>query len=480
MLDRIIPNILRRFKRPVPTVPVSDRALLPTHPRRPCPLSMPDLPPIIAADPTAAAAHQWLAPIPWHALPPLSDRPRPGPRPAPRAPFLAAFLLKLDLQLPSMGHLRRYLLRHPALVWTLGFPLRPDPAAPLGFDVAASVPSRRQFARVLRTLPTPMLDFLRMALVRRIRDALPPEHHATFADTIAGDTKHILAWVKENNPNRFAPDRAKKQVQPPGDPDCRLGVKRRSNQQPTPTTDGQSPTQSKAEAYWGYASGIVVTRTPFGSIVLAEHTQPINAGDMTYFDPLMAQVEQTLGRRPRNGVWDAAFDSQRVYTYFHTAGGMAAVPVRKTNQPRQFSPDGLPLCAAGLAMPQQFTYAMNTNGPPQERARHRCPLLYPTATGEPCPTNDKHFATGGCVTTIGTQVGATLRWTIDRGSATYKALYRERALVEQINSQAYALGIEWPKLRRQSAVAAWTSLIYVVINLRVVHRQQGTHDPIHD
>ncbi|NJM09079.1 hypothetical protein HC891_27110 [Candidatus Gracilibacteria bacterium] len=92
------------------------------------------------------------------------------------------------------------------LVYWLGFPRVPDPTAPHDFDVAATVPARRQLSSVLRTLPTSAMQFLLTATVHLLRATLPPEQQATFGDTIAGDTQALLAWVKENNPKQFIPD----------------------------------------------------------------------------------------------------------------------------------------------------------------------------------------------------------------------------------------------------------------------------------
>ena len=65
----------------------------------------------------------------------------------------------------------------------------------------------------------------------------------------------------------------------------------------------------------------------------------------------MQQVEQRLGRRPRFGAFDAAYDAFYVHQYFHEAGGFAAVPLVEKGgyQGRTFSPDHLPRCAAGLS-----------------------------------------------------------------------------------------------------------------------------------
>jgi hypothetical protein len=64
---------------------------------------------------------------------------------------------------------------------------------------------------------------------------------------------------------------------------------------------------------WGYSSGIVVTRIhEHTEVVLAERTRPFNESDPSYFHPLMRQIEQRLGRKPRFGTWDCAYDAYSV------------------------------------------------------------------------------------------------------------------------------------------------------------------------
>jgi hypothetical protein len=69
-----------------------------------------------------------------------------------------------------------------------------------------------------------------------------------------------------------------------------------------------------------------------------------------------------------------------------------------------------------------------------------------------------------------TCAGARIRYQIDRERAEYKAVYKQRTADERANSQAVELGIERPKLRRQSAIANQNTLIYVLINLRALQR----------
>ena len=69
-----------------------------------------------------------------------------------------------------------------------------------------------------------------------------------------------------------------------------------------------------------------------------------------------------------------------------------------------------------------------------------------------------------------TSIGARLRYTLDRDSETYKNIYKQRTAVERINSQAKALGIERPYLRNGAAITNQNTLIYILINLRMLQR----------
>jgi hypothetical protein len=68
-----------------------------------------------------------------------------------------------------------------------------------------------------------------------------------------------------------------------------------------------------------------------------------------------------------------------------------------------------------------------------------------------------------------------VRLTLDRESEEYKQLYARRTMVERINSQAEALGITRPKLRRGRAIATHNTLTYVLINLRALSRLRAAH-----
>jgi hypothetical protein len=329
------------------------------------------LPDFVSDCPPAMRMLDLLGPLSWGTFPERNLHRNWGHTTTPHAAFSAACLLKLNENLVSMGDLRQYLIEHPAFIWLLGFPLKPSIHHACGFDPQASLPTERHLTRMLREMPSASVQFLLDESVRLLLG-----HFAMLGfwvgECISLDTKHILAWVQENNPKAYVETRFDKTKQPKGDHDCKLGCKRRHNQRTSkpsqPATPSTLPipadTISVGEFYWGYGSGVVVVKVPdYGEFVLAEMTQTFDHPDVSYFFPLMAKTEQILGFKPRFGTFDAAFDAWYVYDYFHRTDdpqAFAAVPFSEKGgykaKGRQFSPEGLPICPAGLTMPLQFTY----------------------------------------------------------------------------------------------------------------------------
>ena len=450
-----------------------------------------ELPEFVSASPVAQRYLELLGPLDWLRLPERNLMRNWGQPTIPYASFIAAYLIKLNEGQKSLGDLRFYLREHPELIWLLGFPravsypARREP----GFEPDASLPTARHLTRMLREMPNALLQVLLADSVHLIRDALAFQGVDT-GECISLDTKHVIGWVKENNPKAYVSQRYDKTQQPPGDPDCKLGCKRRHNRRkddaepgmsvPTPTKN-PIPVKDKSvgEFYWGYGSGVVAVKVPgWGEFVLAEMTQPFDQADTTYFFPLMTQVEQRLGFRPCWGAFDAAFDAWYVYAHFHRPDdptAFAAVPFSdkggyKAND-RRFSEEGLPLCAAGLPMPLKLTFTDRTRAIiAHERGKYVCPLLYPQPNGENCPVEYKNWSKGGCTTDMPTSIGARLRYTLDRKGEAYQQVYQQRTATERINSQAVDLGIERPHLRNGKAIANQNTLIYLLINLRLLQR----------
>jgi hypothetical protein len=446
------------------------------------------LPAFVRESSVAMHCMQLLGPLAWDDFPERDLQPHWHQAPVPYAPFAAACLVKLEYHLPHMSSLRQFLVDHPPLVWVLGFPLSPSRHYAGDFDVETSLPTHRHFTYLLRQIPNATLQFLLESSVKLLQTELS-QHGIKLGTCIALDTKHVLAWVKENNPKAYIHDRFNKDQQPAGDPDCRLGCKRRHNQHgpdtDAPVTPTRNPvpanTLSVGEFYWGYGSGVVAAKVPdWGEFVLAELTQPFDQPDVSYFFPLMDATTQRLGFPPSHGALDAAFDAWYVYERFHLAGGFAAVPFveRGGYKDRQFTAEGLPLCQASLPMPLKFTFTDRSTLVEHERGRYVCPRRYPQPTGETCPTQHKNWSKGGCIVTMPTSIGARLRYTLDRQTEEYQQVYKQRTASERVNSQAVELGIERPKLRNGPAIANLNTLVYVLINLRALQRIRQR--PVHN
>lgn len=441
------------------------------------------LPPFVANCPTARRYLELLGPLPWTTFPERDLQRNWGQITIPYHALILAQLIQLEEGFQTADKLHRFLIEHSSLVWLLGFPLYPAPQTPLGFSTRRSLPTARHFTRLLRHLPNGALQSL---LAQSVQLILTELHAQGLAEPscVSVDTKHILAWVKENNPKAYVTERYNKTKQPKGDPDCRLGCKRQRNQGTNPTTPTRNPVCPHkvmvGEFCWGYGSGVVVTKVPgWGEFVLAEMTQPFDQGDISYFFPLMQHVETRLGAKPRYGTFDAAFDAWYVYAYFYAetepTRGFAVVPFAEKGgfkvNARQFSEQGLPICEAGLAMPLKFTFTDRTSCLVEhERGKYVCPLLFPRRTGASCPIKHPRWKKGGCTVMMPTSIGARLRYTLDRESEQYKDLYRQRTAVERINAQAVALGIERPHLRNGAAITNQNTLIYLLINLRFLQR----------
>ncbi len=179
----------------------------------------------------------------WSVIPKRDEtRAWPGSLPHPQSAYVKALLIKINEHLEYTARLRRFLLKHPALVVVIGFRPVPDPAQPFDLDLESTVPCDRHLRRKLQTFDNAHLQRLLSHTVTTLRDEIPQA-----GDSIAMDVKHIYAWVRENNPREHIPHRFDPARQPQGDPDCKLGVKESHNQglPVTPLTTSSAPAKTE-------------------------------------------------------------------------------------------------------------------------------------------------------------------------------------------------------------------------------------------
>lgn len=438
--------------------------------------------PLIADYRAFFACFDWSLVDDWQAQ--RSQRGRP---PHPESAYLKAFLIRQKEGFISTSQLRRFLVKHPLLVIELGFHLVLDPTAPYGVDVEATLPCRYWFTEKLAHLDPDLLQDLLAATVQALHAEIPG-----LGETVAFDVKHIFAWVRENNPQVYVTGPFNVTYRCKGDPDCRLGVKKSSNQEsddaseqppadasktsshhePTDGSTNKSKSKKKKKvSLFGYGTGVAACTDPvYGDIVLAEYTLPFNAADVTYYRPLFRRTVVTLNQFPIYVAADAAFDFWYIYETVAHGLGIAAIPLNRHGHeevPRD--PDGTPYCSAGLRMHPTFQF-QHTNG--YRCLRYRCPLLFPEPTEQTC--SHAQFLKGkGCVKDSNIEKGGLMRALLDRESALYHVIYHQRTACERINSQAQALGIERPKVRNIRSVRNLNTLIYLVINARALAKAKS-------
>jgi hypothetical protein len=411
---------------------------------------------VLALDPVAARYRHFFAAIDWSVLPERdAERSWPGPKPNPPAAFLQALLVKIVEGKPSIAALRRLLVEHPALVRELGFRLVPDATQPCGFDVERSVPSER-WLRWHQQHDAALVATLLAASVQVLR-----QHDPTLGQVVALDVTHHYAWVRQNNPNQTLSPRFRADHQPAGDPDCRLGGKTRH----------PVPNQRTTEAFWGYGSGIMATPCALGEVVLAVEVQAAAGQEIRFFAPLQTQTEAVLGHPPPQLTADAAFDAWRVYEWAVAAGGDAAIAHNPRGGQPERTVDGHPLCDQGHPM-TPGGIGHHEDG---YRVQHyACPLRHdPDAS---CP--DSRFPTGGCRKRVNREAGGQYRLTLDRSNPKYRALFRQRPLVERVFSRLKHWGLERPCARRLSTVTTILLLGYLAINLTVLASATVSQPPL--
>jgi hypothetical protein len=415
---------------------------------------------MIDADPVVQRYRARFALFDWSAIDPPRKR-GPGYPAHPKSAYLKAALVRISQYILTTPRWRAYLLDHPLLVLELGFRPHLDLTQPYGFNVAKTVPSVRHLNNIIRALDPRLLANLFEQSVQALQAEIPG-----LGEVVAYDVKHLYANVKENNFRAYVPERFKKDQQPKNDPDCRLGVKKSTNQeQPDGTT------KEKKEYLWGYGSGVAAATDPvYGDVVLAEFTQPFNENDVTYFVPLYLQTVAMLTAFPLHITADAAFDAWYAYQTCARRSGIAAIPLNQHAHPvYERDADGTPLCPIGLRMHPTYQF-QHTNG--FRAQRYRCPLLYPAPTGQTCD-HEQFRKHKGCVKDINLEAGGLMRVTLDRESPLYQLIYNQRTSCERINSQAKDLGIERPKARNIRSIRTLNTLIYLTINLKALQKAQG-------
>src|SRR6266699_495161 len=416
---------------------------------------------LLAADAGVQRYRTLFALFDWSTMDPPHQR-GPGNPGHPKSAYVKALLVRIGEHLSSTPRWRAYLLDHPLLVLELGFRPHLDLGMAYGFRVESTVPCVRHLNTVLRHLDGQVLSSLLTQTVHALQTEIPG-----LGEVVAYDVKHIYAHVKENNPRVHMKDRFCKERQPTGDPDCRVGVKRSTNQ-----TQPDGSKKEIKEYLWGYGSGVAAaTIAGYGDVVIAEHTLPFNEADVTYYLPLFLRSVLALDQFPIHITADAAFDFWYVYETVAHRQGIGAIPLNSHGHEEvPLDPDGTPRCSVGLRMHPTYQFS-HTNG--YRAQRFRCPLLFPQPNGQSC--EHEQFTKGkGCVKDLNWEAGAQMRVTLDRQGPLYQAVYRQRTSTERANSHAkLQLLLAHPLVRNFRSVRNLNTLTFMLINLKALQRAKS-------
>ncbi len=172
---------------------------------------------IIAADALVQRYRALFALLDWTPL--EAPEPATGPgRPAhPKSAFAKAFVVRECEKKASMPALRAFLREHPLLVLELGFRPTLDVQQPYGFDVQRTLPTVRWLNEQLRTFDPRLLADLFAQTIQALLQEIPG-----LGEVVSFDVTHIYAHVKQNNLRQYVKERYNPDLQPKGDPDCRM------------------------------------------------------------------------------------------------------------------------------------------------------------------------------------------------------------------------------------------------------------------
>jgi hypothetical protein len=389
----------------------------------------------------------------------------PCPHPHGLAPevYVKTFLVAVEERHPqSFERFHRFLLEHPALIVFLGYRLQGlDPSRPFGFDPEATLVSARHLKRKLQELPHAYVPHLLLDTVLQLAAA------GLLKDCIAAvDVAAVWAQVAANNPKAYVKNRYDKTQTQGGAPSARLGVKATSN---------QGGKKVITRSFWGWKNGAIAVRTKYGLVCLHDLTQPADGADVRFFRPLLQPLRDQLHLQLFKIVADAAFDAGYVYQDTRDQGGTPYMALNTRGHPvlqHRFGPHGRLLCADGREMDHAGQWFDQQKG--YRRQRFACPFYNSQGQrkqallGQTCGCQHAQFATGGCRHTINLDDPDQVRFTVDRGSRDFKQTYARRTDAERLFALAEEYHLEHPEVESLTSVANLNTLLYLLINVRVL------------
>jgi IS5 family transposase len=324
-----------------------------------------------------------------------------------RRAILRAFIVKHLEEIKTVPRLVEYLENHPVI------------AELCGFDMRKSLPDESQFYRFLKTIKNSLLQEIYYRINKKLI-----EEDIISVDTFIMDSKVVMAATKDNNlknPNRNTTNKYKK---PKRNPAATLSYYSSQN---------INGTKKNQLFFWGYRTHVIVTKQ---GIPLIELTLPNNQTDAKVAKKLIRKLKRVYGVK-KNSIFiaDAAYDEKDLYDFIvDQLNCQAFIPInpRNTQDDKQLSPTGCPICEAGMEMKSNGII----NEVKRRRIKYRCPLKlnkkFAQQYPDGCPINHPKFVSGkqyGCTKYVDITDDARAR--VPRDSNFYKKTYKLRTEVER-------------------------------------------------
>jgi len=373
------------------------------------------------------------------------DFPAFGRKGYPRSAYLKALIFKESEKIKTITDLIRRLDSHPVISLMCGF----EPG---------KLPDPTRFYKFLESVKnSDIQDMLHKAA------GILMEAGIVDTDVVIGDSKPIKANTKHNNPKN---------------PNRSLDKKKKIKRNPAATLGYYSYIKQSAEGrkrqfayFWGYRTHVLVSKE---GVVLVETTKPNNQADKDVAKALMKKLKRVYGRRKgRKFIFDAAYDYNEIYNFI--VDEMKSKPFIPIN-PRykkphdDFTPGGIPVCDAGLAM----KYAGLCEDEKRSRFKFRCPIKAGSRKElenlpKTCPIDHPRHDTGkryGCTTYV--DLNGEARMSVPRASKLYADTYAMRTEVERYFSRLGPREVEEMSAFKRKSIRNQMSIAHLALNLSAV------------
>jgi len=375
-----------------------------------------------------------------------------GRPPFSRDALLKAFIYKALRRLKTLSDL------------VFEFHNNPMMSQAVGFNPYQAPPSIERFSKFLRETPNPLLQNVRILLVKKLLD-----EHILSGKHLVMDSCPIVAKVRENNfKTSLLQNRFDKTQRPKGDTDARLGI----------LIHFPQPSKTQIRYFWGYRNHILADAQE--EIPLWEITHPADISEVHPAIPMLKKTKETFSLLIETVSGDAYYDSEKILRLIiEDLKAQAIIPRNpRTKQGSTYIRKGDDLyCQADLPLYRKGKMTIKRTG--ITYLQYCCPIHFGKERQKYllCPVSHPKFTNQkGCNVLI--RLTPSIRERIDYGSETFKELHKKRSSVERVFSRLLSIAMQEPpvvgieSIRNYCTIAHITVLLVALAVKRAGHRDK--------